>query len=102
MLNLYYKESCPFCQRVLQMAENLGVTFELKDIESDDAIAAELISLGGKRQVPYLVDTDKGTAMYESGDIIDYIRDNYAGTAAADKPRIHQAGPDATCVACEG
>ena len=100
MLSLYYKESCPFCQRVMQMADNLGVEFDLKDIE-DDAIAAELVEKGGKRMVPYLVDTDKNVSMYESGDIIDYIRTNYAGTAS-DKPRIHKAGADSTCVACEG
>ncbi|MFT5831649.1 MAG: glutaredoxin 3 [Candidatus Paceibacteria bacterium] len=101
MLNLYYKESCPFCQRVLEMAKNLGVEFELKDIEDDAAIAAELIEKGGKRQVPYLVDTEKDTAMYESGDIIDYIRENYAGTATAvSKPRVHMS--DSTCVSCEG
>ena len=100
MLSLYYKELCAFCQRVLQMAENLGVEFDLKDIE-DDAIAAELVEKGGKRQVPYLVDTDKDIAMYESNDIIDYIRDNYAGEAkTAAKPRIHMS--DSTCVSCEG
>lgn len=102
MLSLYYKESCPFCQRVLQMAENLGVKFDLKDIEADDAIATELVEKGGKRQVPYLVDTDKDVAMYESADIIDYIREHYAGSSVSEnKPRIHTAA-DATCVACEG
>jgi len=100
MLSLYYKESCPFCQRVMEMAQNLGVEFDLKDIE-DDAIAAELVEKGGKRMVPYLVDTDRDVAMYESNDIIEYIREHYAGTAAT-KPRIHNAGADATCVACEG
>lgn len=103
MLSLYYTESCPFCQRVLQMAENLGVTLDLKDIEGDATLTAELLAHGGKTQVPYLVDTDKDVAMYESNDIIEYIRDNYAGVAtAAAKPRIHHAGADATCVACEG
>jgi glutathione S-transferase len=83
------------------MAENLGVEFDLKDIEADDAIAAELVEKGGKRQVPYLVDTVKDVAMYESNDIIDYIRENYAGVAtAAAKPRIHMS--DSTCVSCEG
>lgn len=101
MLSLYYKESCPFCQRVLQMAENLGVEFDLKDIQDDEAVATELVEKGGKRQVPYLVDTEKDVAMYESGDIIDYIRDNYAGeAAAAAKPRVHMS--DSTCVSCEG
>ena len=84
------------------MAENLGVEFDLKDIEADDAIAAELVEKGGKRQVPYLVDTEKDVSMYESNDIIDYIRDNYAGTTTDKKPRIHNAGAAATCVACEG
>jgi len=84
----------------MEMAQNLGVEFDLKDIE-DDAIAAELVEKGGKRMVPYLVDTDRDVAMYESGDIIEYIREQYAGTAAS-KPRIHNAGADATCVACEG
>ncbi len=83
------------------MAENLGVEFDLKDIEDDAALAAELIEKGGKRQVPYLVDTDKDVAMYESNDIIDYIRENYAGVATAvAKPRIHMS--DSTCVSCEG
>lgn len=83
------------------MAENLGVTFDLKDIEGDEVLTAELIAKGGKRQVPFLVDTDKDVAMYESNDIIDYIRENYAGTAVDNKPRIHNAGA-ATCVSCEG
>lgn len=101
MLTLYYKETCPFCQRVMQMAENLGVEFDLKDIE-EEAFAAELIEKGGKSQVPFLVDAEKDVSMYESADIIDYIRDNYAGTASTEnKPRIHTAA-DATCVACEG
>ena len=101
MLSLYHTESCPFCHRVIDMATNLGVELNLIDIDDDAALAAELVEKGGKRQVPYLVDTDKDVAMYESNDIIDYIRDNYAGTAS-DKPRIHNAGAAATCVACEG
>ncbi len=76
MFTLYYKPSCPFCQRVLQMAENLHVTFDLKDISEDEAARLELIEKGGKQQVPFLVDTDKGVSMYESSDIIDYIREN--------------------------
>jgi len=84
------------------MAENLGVALDLKDIEGDEALTAELIAKGGKSQVPYLVDTEKDVAMYESNDIIEYMRDNYAGTTSANKPRIHNAGAAATCVACEG
>lgn len=103
MLTLYSKESCPFCHRVLEIAQNLNIELDVKDIEDDELLASELVERGGKQQVPYLVDTDKGVSMYESSDIIDYIRDNYASTgtaAVATKPRIHMS--DATCVSCEG
>ena len=103
MLTLYFKPTCPFCQRVLQMAENLKVELELKDVSEDDATLAELIEKGGQKQVPYLVDTEKDTAMYESNDIIEYIRENYANTAessAEAKPKIHVGG--SVCESCEG
>ena len=77
MLTLYFKPTCPFCQRVLNEAKEMGVEFNLKDISSDEAIANELIEKGGKRQVPYLVDEERGEAMYESADIIEYLKDNY-------------------------
>ena len=51
--------------------------------------------------MPFLVDTDNDVTMYETNDIIDYIRNNYSNTAEA-KPRIHTAGAAAVCVACEG
>ena len=102
MFTLYYKPTCPFCQRVLQMAENLNVELELKDISEDETALAELLEKGGKQQVPFLVDSEKDVSMYESSDIIDYIRENGKksdGDSAA-KPRIHVGG--STCVSCEG
>jgi glutathione S-transferase len=74
MLTLYYKPFCSFCQKVLAEAEEIGVVFELKDITADEKNAEELLSLGGKKQVPFLVDGSSKVRMYESGDIIDYIR----------------------------
>jgi glutathione S-transferase len=103
MFILYFKPTCPFCQRVLQTAENLGVEFDLKDITESDAIADELIAKGGKRQVPFLVDTEKDVSMYESSDIIDYIKENKPAKADADtptKPRVHIS--NSVCESCEG
>ena len=73
MLTLYIKTGCPFCHKVLTVGEDLGISFEQKNI-ADDAVAAELIARGGKRQVPYLVDSERGVEMYESADIISYLR----------------------------
>ena len=104
MLILYYKPTCPFCQRVLQMAENLKIDLDLKDVSEDETALAELIEKGGDKREPYLVDTEKGVSMYESNDIIDYLRENYANTGTsvtnAVKPRIHVGG--STCESCEG
>ena len=67
---LYIRTGCPFCNKVLEAAKGMGIQFEEKNI-ADSAVAAELVSLGGKQQVPYLVDGE--TAMYESDAIIAYL-----------------------------
>ncbi len=103
MLTLFYRPTCPFCQRVLQMAENLNVTLDLKDISEDADAAEELVAKGGKTQVPFLVDTDRDVMMYESSDIIDYLREHGGkkeAVAATAKPRVHISS--SVCESCEG
>lgn len=80
MLTMYVKTGCPYCALALEAVTTLGLTVEQKNI-ADDAVAAELIARGGKRQVPYLVDTDKGIEMYESGDIVAYLEKTYPKVA---------------------
>lgn len=102
MLTLYYKPTCPFCQRVLGEAEALGVQFNLKDISADEHVAAELIEKGGQRQVPYLVDHERGVAMYESADITAYLNEHYPnGTSASsfNGLKIHKS--DEACDTCQ-
>lgn len=77
MLTLYVKTGCPFGARVLDTAKKLGVLLEERNI-ADPTIAAELVARGGKRQVPYLVDSERGVEMYESADISAYLRKQYA------------------------
>ena len=94
MLTLFYKPTCPYCQRVLGEAEEMGIKMNLKDISADEAVAAELIEVGGKRQVPYLVDEERGESMYESGDIIEYLREHHKGGGT-----VHRS--DETCDSCQ-
>ncbi|MCA9354283.1 MAG: glutathione S-transferase N-terminal domain-containing protein [Candidatus Kaiserbacteria bacterium] len=103
MLTLYMRSTCPFCQRVIQMAENLNVALELKDVDEDTAALAELEVKTSGSQVPYLVDSEKEVAMFESSDIIEYLRENYANTGATmavAKSRVHVGG--SVCESCEG
>lgn len=72
---LYVKTGCPYCRRVLSFAEKNGITLELKN-RDDLGVIEELIARGGKRQFPYLVDREKEIEMYESEDIVEYLRDN--------------------------
>ncbi len=104
MLKLYIKNTCPFCQRVMQVADNMGVELELRDVSENEDFLEELLSIGKKKQVPFLVDDDKNISMYESSDIIDYLRDNYldkkSSEKTANKPNIHVGG--SVCESCEG
>ena len=67
---LYYRPTCPYCQRVLSFMRERDIQLELRDTSSADA-RAELVRIGGKSQVPCLV--IDGSAMYESADIIAYL-----------------------------
>ena len=42
--------------------------------EEDKKNEETLIKLGGKRQVPFLVDNDRNIQMYESNDIVEYLQ----------------------------
>ncbi|MBP9842598.1 MAG: glutathione S-transferase N-terminal domain-containing protein [Candidatus Pacebacteria bacterium] len=102
MFTLYYKPSCAFSQRVLQMAENFNVTLELKDVSESAEAMSELIALGGKGEVPFLVDSERNVSMYESSDIIDHLREfgRQGSPVAVSRPRVHVGG--SVCESCEG
>lgn len=75
-LELYKFETCPYCRRVLDFIEQNGWTdIELHDIHKNESDRQRLIEVGGKEQVPCLfID---GQPMYESLDIIDWLRENH-------------------------
>lgn len=77
MLILYYKPFCQYSNRVIGYALGEGISLDLRDIMSDENHASALVAHGGKRQVPYLFDEEKDTGMYESADILEYLKQNY-------------------------
>ncbi len=73
MYDLYILEYCPYCKKVMAFMDENGISYnkiDTADKEKEDA----LIQLGGKRQVPFLVDKDRNIQMYESSDIIEYLK----------------------------
>lgn len=74
-LILYYKPSCPYCQKVLDFMKSKSITVPLRDITQNSDYAKQLLESGGKSQVPCLfID---GRAQYESDDIIYWLQENY-------------------------
>jgi glutaredoxin len=72
MLLLYKMEGCPYCEKVLNYLEEKNLQFRSLDI-SDPVNLDELLHLGEKEQVPFLVDTEHNAKIYESEEIIQYV-----------------------------
>ena len=74
---LYVRTGCPFCARVLDAGEELGITFEERNV-ADEGVVDELIARGGEPQVPYLVDEENDIEMYESDAIVAYLQEQFS------------------------
>ena len=73
MLELFILESCPYCHKVMDFLDKGGYEYRKIDIKNKES-EESLIKLGGKRQVPFLVDSERNIQMYESNDIIEYLK----------------------------
>ena len=79
MIQLYFDPGCPFCVRVLDHLAKERIPYEKKQISlrSDSETRRELVALGGRSQVPFLHDPERGVSMYESEDIVAYVDRHY-------------------------
>lgn len=73
MLDLFVLENCPYCKKVMSYMDEHHIKYNKINIENK-ASEESLIQIGGKRQVPFLVDKDRNIQMYESSDIIEYVK----------------------------
>ena len=73
MLNIFILPTCPYCKRVIEYLESTNLKYELLDINNQQNYDS-MMKLGGKRQVPLLFVNEKNIVMYESNDIIEYLK----------------------------
>ncbi len=73
MIELYILPMCPYCRKVLAFLDENNIEYVTYDI-NESQNEKNLIQLGGKSQVPYLVDSENNVQMYESDDIIAYVK----------------------------
>lgn len=76
-LELYDFEACPYCRKVREVLCELDLDYVAHPVAHGSPRRDELIKLGGKMQVPYLIDATTGTRLYESADIIEYLNQTY-------------------------
>jgi len=79
-LTLYQFRTCPFCIKVRQEMRRLSLDICCLDAQTDGIHRDELLHGGGELKVPCLRiagDTGTQTWLYESGKIIEYLRNRY-------------------------
>jgi glutaredoxin len=73
-IKLYTGDYCPFCRRVKQELERLGLEYDAVDADADGR--EEVIRLSGQRAIPILTIGDD--VLVDSSHIIRELRKRYA------------------------
>ena len=73
-IRLYTGDYCPFCRRVRQELERLGLEYDSVDADADGR--EEIIRLSGQRAIPILTIGDE--VLVDSSHIIRELRKRYA------------------------
>ena len=72
-VTLYRLEGCPYCEHVVDVLNELDVTFASVWVEGLHSKRDEVRSITGQRQVPVLLDDEYGIVMSQSARIIEYL-----------------------------
>jgi len=76
-LELWSFESSPYCRRVREVLCELELAYVLHNVGKGSPKRTEFRERAGKVQVPYLEDPNTGAHMFESRDIVRYLRTTY-------------------------
>jgi glutathione S-transferase len=76
-LELWSFEASPFCRLVRERLSSLELPYVLHNVAKGSPSRAAFVKRSGKMMVPYLVDPNTGTEMFESADIVAYLDRTY-------------------------
>ncbi len=100
MITLYVKSNCRYSAHALAAMDIYNVPFVEKNI-SEPKNEEELLAIGGKHKVPFMVDDE--VKMYESEAIADYVAQKYGDVLSDDHEvkqeqlRVHRSEHSDTC-----
>ena len=77
-LELYSFEASPFSRLVREALCTLELPYRLHNVAKGSPSRNDFVERSGRMRVPYLVDPNTGTAMFESADIVRYLEETYA------------------------
>lgn len=87
-LELYQKEDCPRSHRVRRYLTEMGLDFVSHSVPDNiPRKHQEVTQVGGKDQIPLLVDHRTGRKLYEASAIVDYLKDEYGSPRVRNRPR---------------
>lgn len=78
ILELFGYEGSPFCRIAREAFSELELPYVQRNLPRGSPERAAFIARSGKMQVPYLVDPNTSTQMFESADIVAYLNQTYA------------------------
>ncbi|WP_128476802.1 glutaredoxin family protein [Halorussus pelagicus] len=82
-LELYELDGCPYCAKVVDKLNELGLDYESHKVAGPKSERDEVEAVSGQRGVPVLVDNENGVeGMPESDDIVEYLDEEYGSGAA--------------------
>lgn len=80
-LELWSFEISPFCRIAREALCSLEIPYVLHNVAKNSPSRSAFIERSGKMQVPYLVDPNTGTEMFESAEIVAYLHRTYGAAA---------------------
>jgi glutaredoxin len=77
-ITLYELPGCPYCAKVIDTLDELGLEYDSIDVPSAHAERTEVEDVSGQTGVPVLVDEEHDVhGMPESDDIVAYLEETY-------------------------
>jgi glutaredoxin len=77
-ITLYQLDGCPYCEKVADRLDELGVDYDTEWVEALHSERNEVKEVSGQRGVPVIVDGETGVTMAESDRILEYVDSSYA------------------------
>jgi len=76
-LELWSFEASPYCRMVREALCDLELPYILHNVAKNSPSRAAFVARSGRMMVPHLVDSNTDTAMFESADIVRYLKQTY-------------------------